>query len=247
MPGANNGIGYETVAALSSASSDFHVLLGSRSPEKGQTALEGIRSSLGDSLKASISVVQLDVTDAKSIEAAKGRIEREFGRLDVLISNAGIIVYEPVDTLTALRRCFETNVFGAMMVTEALEPLLRKSSRPYLIYVSSDMGSITNRLDPDFKHKAIRGETYRMSKSALNMLAACHRYNYADWCKVLAFNPGWCISDLTGPQGREMRIQGGARDPKEAALALLEVVRGNRDADIARNGMVDIEGGISPW
>ncbi|KAI1374713.1 hypothetical protein F4677DRAFT_446977 [Hypoxylon crocopeplum] len=246
--GANSGIGYETVVALSHASAEFHILLGSRSLEKGQKALKDIQSTYDGYLKGTISVLQIDVIDLKSIQAAKDRIETQFGRLDVLINNAGIIVYQQVDTLTALRQSFETNVIGQNMVTETMEPLLKKAAKPYLIYVSSEQGSITQRLDPGYKYYHMRGDAYRISKAALNMLAACHRYNYAEWgCQVLAFNPGWCITNLTGEKGREMRLKGGARDPKEPARALADIVQGKRNANIEKNGMVDVDGGVLPW
>ncbi|OTB07872.1 hypothetical protein M426DRAFT_19804 [Hypoxylon sp. CI-4A] len=248
VTGANSGIGYETVISLSNASPNFHILLGSRSIEKGHQALNDMQHTHSSSLKSPISVLQIDVTDEKSIQAAKGEIETRFGRLDVLINNAGIIVYQPMDTLSALRQTFEANVFGQAVVTETLEPLLKKSSRPYLVYVSSQQGSVTSRLDPNYEHRHTRGDTYRMSKSALNMLAACHRHNYAEWgCKVLAFNPGWCISNLTGEKGREMRIKMGARDPKDPAKALVDIVQGKRDDDIEENGMIDLDGGVLPW
>ncbi|KAI1347818.1 putative short chain dehydrogenase/reductase [Xylaria sp. FL0043] len=248
VTGANSGIGAETVKALAAVSSDFHILLGSRSTQKGQSALDDIRAALGESLKAAISVLQIDVCDHDSIKAAQEHIEAEFGKLDVLINNAGIVVYQQVDALTSLRRTFETNVFGQVLITEAMEPLLKKSSKPYIIYVSSSQGSITSRLDPEYEHRHTRGDHYRMSKAALNMLAACHRYNYAEWgCRVLAFNPGFCISNLSGEEGREMRIKRGARDPKEPAMALVDIVLGKRDGDIEKNGMVDLDGGVRPW
>lgn len=135
-----------------------------------------------------------------------------------------------------------------MLLTETLEPLLKESKKPYIVYVSSGQGSITRRLDPTSEHRHVRGDTYRMSKSAMNMLAACHRYNYAEWgCKVLAFNPGFCVSNLTGEKGREMRIELGARDPQDPAVALVDVVLGKRDGDIEKNGMVDLDGGVLPW
>lgn len=199
-------------------------------------------------MKGAVSVLQIDVCDQSSIVAAKEQIERQFGKLDVLINNAGIIVYQQVDTMTSLRQSFETNVFGPLVVTETLEGLLRKSAKPYVIYVSSEQGSVTQRLNPEYEFRQIRGDHYRMSKAALNMLAGCHRYNFADWgCKVLAFNPGWCVSNLTGEKGREMRIKGGARDPKDPAIALVGIVLGKRDADIEMNGMVDLDGGVLPW
>ncbi|KAI0439719.1 putative short chain dehydrogenase/reductase [Xylaria telfairii] len=248
ITGANSGIGLETVKALATTSSDFHVLLGCRSVEKGRYALDEMRTALGDEMKSAVSVIQIDVCNQSLIVAAKEQIERQFGKLDVLINNAGIVVYQQVDTMTSLRQSFETNVFGPMIVTETLEGLLRKSAKPYVIYVSSEQGSVTQRLDPEYEFRHIRGDHYRMSKAALNMLAGCHRYNFTDWgCKVLAFNPGWCVSNLTGEKGREMRIKGGARDPKDPAIALVGVVLGKRDADIEMNGMVDLDGGVLPW
>ncbi|KAI1313306.1 putative short chain dehydrogenase/reductase [Xylaria venustula] len=248
VTGANSGIGFETVKALAATSSDFHILLGSRSVEKGQNAVNDIQTTLGDSIKASISAIRIDVCDHDSIKTAKEQVEKQFGKLDILINNAGIIVYEKVDPITSLRRTFETNVFGQAIVTDTFEELLRKSAKPYIIYVSSEQGSVTQRLNAEYGSVAVRGDHYRMSKSALNMLAACHRYNYADWgCKVLAFNPGWCVSNLTGEEGRERRIKMGARDPKDPAVALVDIVLGKRDADIEKNGMVDLDGGILPW
>jgi NAD(P)-dependent dehydrogenase (short-subunit alcohol dehydrogenase family) len=166
----------------------------------------------------------------------------------VLINNAGIIVIRPCDTLTNLRETFETNVFGPMIITEVFEPLLKKSKSPYIIHVSSEQGSMTLRLDPEYKFKQTRGDTYRMSKAALNMLAACQKFNYAElgW-KICAFNPGFCVTNLTGEKGREMRIQHGARPARDAADALVEIVLGKRDDDVAKSGIVDLDGGMQPW
>ncbi|RDW57196.1 putative short chain dehydrogenase protein [Coleophoma crateriformis] len=248
ITGASSGIGLETVLALAQESPDFDILLGSRSVEKGQSALADLRSAHASSLKGRISVLQIDVTDQKSIAAAKVDVASKFGRLDVLINNAGIAVTRPTDTLTNLRETFETNVFGAAMVTEAFESLLQKSSHPRLIYVSSDQGSITNRLNPAYTWYKIRGDPYRMSKAALNMLAACHKVNFADWgCKVCAFNPGFCVTDLSGAENRELRIQYGARDPRDPADALVKVVMGEWDADVEKSGIVDLDGGVLPW
>lgn len=135
-----------------------------------------------------------------------------------------------------------------MVVTETLEPLLKKAGKPYVVYVSSGQGSVTMRLDPQYPHRQVRGDTYRMSKSAVNMLAACHRYNFAEWgCKVLSFDPGFCVSNLTGAKGREMRIKMGARDPKDPAVALVDIVLGKRDEEIGKNGMLNLDGGVLPW
>lgn len=246
--GASSGIGLEAVLALAQESQDFHILLGSRSVEKGQKALNDLRSSNASSLKGSISVLQIDVTDQNSIAAAKEEVQTKFGKVDVLINNAGIIVTRDIDTLTNLRETFETNTFGPAIVTEIFNPLLQKSVNPRLIYVSSGQGSITNRLDTAQKWYKVRGDYYRMSKAALNMLAACHRINFAEWgCKVCAFDPGFCVTNLTGEAGRAMRVQHGARDARDPAVALVKIVVGERDADLEKSGMVNVDGGILPW
>jgi NAD(P)-dependent dehydrogenase (short-subunit alcohol dehydrogenase family) len=246
--GANSGIGYETVIALALASPNFLVLLGCRSSEKGQKALDEIHSLHGNSLKGTISLQQIDITNQESILAAKQEIEKKYGKLDVLINNAGIIVTRQTDFLTNMRETFETNTFGPAVVSEAFEPLLKKSSSPRIIYVSSDQGSITLRSDPTYKYYKLRGTQYRMSKAALNMLAACHKFEFAEWgCRVCAFNPGYTVSNLTGEEGRAMRIKNGARDPRDAANSLVDVVMGKRDDDIEKSGMLDLDGGLKPW
>ncbi|KAK9366908.1 hypothetical protein V1509DRAFT_654352 [Lipomyces kononenkoae] len=248
ITGANSGIGFETAIALSQASADFHILFGSRSLEKGQKALDEIYTSHSSSLLGSLSLLQIDVTLESSILAARQDVETKYGKLDVLVNNAGIIVYRPTDTLTRLRETFETNTFAPAIVTEAFLPLLRNSPNPRLIYVSSNQGSISLRLDPSYEYFQIKGNEYRMSKSALNMLAACHKVDFAEWgCKVCAFNPGFMVTNLTGEEGRARRIQSGARNAREAADALVDVVQGGRDGDIEKSGIVDLDGGVIAW
>ncbi|KAH8671740.1 putative short chain dehydrogenase/reductase [Xylariales sp. PMI_506] len=252
VTGASSGIGLETVLVLAQESQSYEILAGSRSIEKGQKALDDLRSTPGDSLKGNISVVQIDIINDESISTVKEQVETKFGRLDVLINNAGIAVTRKCDTLTNLRETFDTNTFGPALVTETFEPLLKKSSNPLIIYVSSDQGSITHRLDPKHNWTKNQGDFYKMSKTALNMLAACHRANFAQWgCKVCAFNPGFCVTNLSGPEMRERRIKLGGRDPREPALALLKIVKGERDQEIEqfaeKSGMLDLDGGILPW
>ncbi|KAK0701452.1 hypothetical protein B0T21DRAFT_455866 [Apiosordaria backusii] len=202
ITGATSGIGLETTIALSKSSPSYHLLLGARNVEKGATALAKIQSEHGSALLSPIDVIHLDVTSAPTIESTASYLDSHFGRLDVLIQNAGIIVHHPCPTLENLRQTFETNVFGAKVLTEAMVPLLKKSTNPRVIYVSSEQGSITLRLDPEYKYKNTRGTEYKMSKAALNMLAACDRYEFREWGgKVTAFNPGWCVSNLTGEGG----------------------------------------------
>lgn len=88
-----------------------------------------------------------------------------------------------------------------------------------------------------------------MSKAALNMLAACDRYGFRSWGgKVTSFNPGWCVTNLTGEEGRGMRERGGARSAEDPARALVEVVNGKRDKEAwEKSGILDLDGGVRPW
>ncbi|KAH8897520.1 putative short chain dehydrogenase/reductase [Thozetella sp. PMI_491] len=248
ITGSNSGIGLETVVALAQASDNYHVLLCARSLEKGRDALRDIQSMYGDSLKGAISILQLDLTSRESIHAAKDEVEKTYGKLDVLVNNAAVILSPSMDLLERLRLTFETNLFGPYYLTQLLEPLLKKSATPLVVNVSSDLGSITLKLDPKTSNASTPGEPYRASKAALNMISACQRYSYKEWgCRVCSFNPGYCVSNLTGPKGREVRIATGAKPARFAADALTDIVQGKRDADFDKNGMMDAEGDLKPW
>lgn len=216
--------------------------------EKGNNALNKIKATHGDLLKSTISVLQLDVTSRDSILAAKDDVEKTYGKVDVLLNNAAVLIITPMDRLELLRATFETNVFGPWFLTEVLEPLLKKSANPLIINVSSDQGSITRKLEPNNPGASLPGEHYRASKAALNMMAACQRYSYKSWgARVCAFNPGFCVTNLTGEKGVQTRIDNGARPAKDAADALVDVIMGKRDTDFEKNGMIDLDGGILPW
>ena len=250
--GANSGIGYETVGILATVSHDFEILLGCRSLEKGEKALAELRATYGELLKSKISVLQLDITKQVSINAAREHVKSTYGKLDVLINNAGIIVTRDAPFIEKLRETFETNTFAPALVTDTFEELLKISKSPLIIYVSSDQGSVTNRSDPTYQWYTLRGDPYQMSKAALNMLSACHKFAFAEWgCRVCAYNPGFCVTNLTGPKGYEIRKKLGARDPKEAAEVLVQIVKGKKDEDIAKtgrqSGLIDAAGGVTPW
>jgi len=148
VTGANKGIGLQIAKDL--AARGFTVLVGSRNLEHGETAAK----SVGADARA----IQLDVTNQASIAAAAERIQNEFGRLDVLVNNAGIshagkpgkslaeIVKSSrpsVASLDEVRAIFETNVFGVIAVTQAMLPLLREASAARIVNVSSSTGSLT--------------------------------------------------------------------------------------------------------
>lgn len=89
ITGANTGLGYETVLSLLKSPKPYHILLGSRSLDKGRVAAEKATTDASGTL-STVEAVQIDVTDDASIQALREHIETKFSRLDILINNAGM-------------------------------------------------------------------------------------------------------------------------------------------------------------
>lgn len=90
VTGGNTGLGYEIVKALLESAKPYHVLLGSRSVEKGNAAVEKLKGDISE-LKNNVEVVPVDLASDESIEAACEYIRSTFGRLDALVNNAGML------------------------------------------------------------------------------------------------------------------------------------------------------------
>ncbi|OAA34023.1 short-chain dehydrogenase [Beauveria brongniartii RCEF 3172] len=229
ITGANAGIGYDTAYALAAASPSNHVIMGARNQAKGEKALKELQDRVP---QGSLSIVVLDVSDDASIKAAGAKIKSEFGRLDVLVNNAGIAATDPI-TRESLRLAFDTNVFGVLLLTNTVTPLLHASKSPMIINVSSELGSITLRLDPANTFYNIEAEAYRLSKAALNMLTACQHVALQEvGGTAWAFCPGYVITDLTGD--RENRKAQGAESSETSAQGILEIIEGKRGRDVGK-------------
>jgi NAD(P)-dependent dehydrogenase (short-subunit alcohol dehydrogenase family) len=208
ITGANKGIGFHTAKLLGAR--DMTVLVGARDEVRGRTAERELRDGGADAR-----FVPLDVTDEKSVRQAAEWIDVEFGRLDVLVNNAGIAradgSWRPSETtLPTLREVFETNLFGVVSVLNAMLPLLRKAPAARIVNVSSEVGSIASVTDPDSPLYQMTTVPYPASKAALNMVTAMYAKELRDTpIKVNAANPGYCATDLNGGSG--------FRDPREGA------------------------------
>jgi NAD(P)-dependent dehydrogenase (short-subunit alcohol dehydrogenase family) len=193
VSGANRGIGRELVRQL--VRRGYHTVLGSRNLEQGQRAAE----ELAHEGATGVLVRQLDVTDQASIDRLAGELTEDFGRLDVLINNAGIH-YDSWQRasgadLAIVREALETNLLGTWRMCLALLPLLRANGTGRIVNLSSEAASLTT----------MGGclPAYRVSKVAVNaltrMLAAELR---SDGVLVNAVSPGWVATDMGGPGGR---------------------------------------------
>ncbi|HEY4458948.1 MAG TPA: SDR family NAD(P)-dependent oxidoreductase [Pseudonocardiaceae bacterium] len=153
VTGANRGLGRAICQDL--AARGLTVLLGARDPEAGILAAK----ELG------VATQEIDVTDPVSISAAHDRIAARYGRLDVLVNNAGVFGTAAVDgDFADIRHTVEVNLFGAWQTTVAFGGLLRASDHPRVVNVSSGVGSFGEGMtDPRFVPPA-----YPVAKAALN-------------------------------------------------------------------------------
>jgi NAD(P)-dependent dehydrogenase (short-subunit alcohol dehydrogenase family) len=134
VTGGNKGIGLEISRNLSSAGRT--VILGARDRERGQQAVGKLeQGGLGD-----VHFIEIDVTRQDTITAAAQQIESRYGRLDILMNNAGVNVrgdgLPSAADLGAVQRVFDTNLFGALRVAQAMLPLLHKSAAGRIVNVS---------------------------------------------------------------------------------------------------------------
>lgn len=191
VTGGNRGIGLEVCRQLSEKG--HTVILTSRSLDKGEQAAASMSN-----LPGRVVPIQLDVTDSESILEARSCVEEHFGHLDALVNNAGIDYDTDQDVMTAdlsrVRRIMDTNLLGLWEVTQAFVPLLRQSTSPRIVNVSSEAGSIT--------HIESWAPGYSTSKAAVNALTAIMaRELKRDGFLVNAVCPGWIATDMGGPGG----------------------------------------------
>ena len=194
------------------------VLIGARDAQRGEDAAKSLQDE-GIDARA----ITLDVTDAATIHAAAQKVEADFGRLDILINNAGIALEQggpaSATSLDTIRQTYETNVFGVVAVTDAFLPLLRKSDAGRVVNVSSSLGSLTLNTDPSWGFAAVKPLAYNSSKAALNMATVIFAAEVADTpIKINAVCPGYVATDINGHSGPRTVEQGATASVRYATL-----------------------------
>jgi NAD(P)-dependent dehydrogenase (short-subunit alcohol dehydrogenase family) len=243
--GANSGIGYATVKVLGDASADYHVILAGRNQE----ALERSKKEIdATGIKAKTSVVVLDVTSEDSVNYAAAQVEKQFGKLDVLVNNAGLSdnsLPKVWSLKQKLDQILTTNVTGPAIVAQAFRPLLLKSDDARSIYITSGLGSLSHCSNPESKQYHSKWTSYRTSKSALNMWALQdHKELAPQGVKVFTFCPGLVRSNLRGPDEEFVSAGGNAGDPAVSGENILKIIKGERDNDV---GQFIHKDGVYPW
>jgi NAD(P)-dependent dehydrogenase (short-subunit alcohol dehydrogenase family) len=216
ISGANKGIGFETARQL--GKQGITVILGARDLAKGEAAAAELKKEGVD-----VVPVKFDVADAADIKATAARIEKEFGKLDILINNAGVML-EPIggnnsSTVSdeTLRKTFDTNFFSVVAVTKALLPLLKKSDAGRIVNVSSILGSLTLHAtegSPIYEAKALAYDASKAAQNAFTIHLA-HELKGTK-IKVNSAHPGWVKTDL-GTDAAPMEIVDGAKTEVELA------------------------------
>ncbi|HEY6085530.1 MAG TPA: SDR family oxidoreductase [Nitrospira sp.] len=195
VTGANKGIGFEVVREL--AAKGWRVFLTGRSRD----AVVQAASKIGPS----VTPVALDVASSNSIEAAVKTVSHAVDHLDVLVNNAGILDDDDNSifdlTPDRLRRMFETNTIGPLLVTQAFLPLIRKSQSGRIINVSSGAGQLSDL--------GTWAPAYSISKTALN--GVTNQFASALKDSNIAVNsvcPGWVRTDMGGSEATRSVEQG---------------------------------------
>jgi len=217
ITGANKGIGFEISRQL--GQTGHLALLGARDSARGKAAEATLKKEGLD-----VRFMRIDLNDPATIKAAADAIEAEYGRLDVLVNNAGIA--DPnadgppsKANINAVRRIFDTNFSGTLAVIQAMLPLLRKSSSARVVNVSSELGSLARNSAPEWEFAHVKLIGYNASKAALNMLTVQLAAELKDaGIKVNSANPGFTATDLNGHTGYQTIPQGAAEAVRLSVL-----------------------------
>jgi len=197
VTGANRGIGFEICRQLA-RKKDILVILTSRDEKKGLKACEELQKK-----ELPVRFEELDVASAASIQRFAQKIKKDYGRCDILINNAGILIDRESDDVNysgiletkveTIRKTMETNVYGPLLLCQALVPLMKKNNYGRIVNLSSGMGQLSDMGG---------GYTgYRLSKVSINALTRIWTAELKD--KNILVNsmcPGWVKTEMGGSE-----------------------------------------------
>ena len=219
VTGANKGIGFETAKQL--AQQGITVIAGSRNETKGKASVQELIK-----LGLDVEFLKLDVDNDADLDAAYEYIDKKYGKLDILINNAGIQVESNnwgENTVTnigeqVLRETLDTNFFSVVKLTNKLLPLIKKSNAGRIVNLSSILGSLNLHADPASPIYDSKLFAYNASKTALNAytIHLAHALKQTG-IKVNAAHPGWVKTDM-GSDAAPMNVTDGAKTSVELAL-----------------------------
>ncbi len=206
VTGANKGLGREIASQL--AHQGYTVIVAARDEAAGKSVVDAITAAGGDAR-----ALKLEVTNADDIIAAAKWIGDTFGKLDVLVNNAGVALEWNAagTTVERFRKTLEVNLIAPWAVTDALTPLLAKSNDARVINQSSILGSITTCEAAYEQMGGFFTPGYSTSKAGLDMLSMIQSKALASKnIAVCSAHPGWVKTDL-GSDAAPMEVVDGAK------------------------------------
>ncbi len=244
VTGGNQGLGYYAIQQMS-ATGKYHILMGSRDITKAEKAIQTLADDKSVNAKPEdVEPLQIDMSSDESIKKAATTVEEKFGRLDILMANAGI-AYVPDKNATLrqqFQQIYDTNVFGTTVTVETFLPLLRKSKAEggkRIAFTSSGLSSLEWAAQREGSYSAVNYHVYRSSKTALSMVLLYYaRSLEAEGFIVSASDPGYCATNLNAYNG--------LKDPREGAKVLVRAAEGEKKAVHGRV-VGEQEGEVEPW
>ncbi|MGB7354273.1 MAG: SDR family NAD(P)-dependent oxidoreductase, partial [Acidobacteriaceae bacterium] len=191
ITGGNKGLGLETARQLGKLG--ITVVIGSRDEAKGKEAAAKLKA---EGVEAES--IAFDVTRAADYRKVYDDLDKKYGRLDILINNAGVSKEEFMSgnrtsstSAQVLHETFDTNFFGAVELTQTLLPLIRKSPAGRIVNLSSILGSLSLHADPNSPIYNAKAFAYDASKAALNSFTVHLAHELKDTnIKVNSAHPG---------------------------------------------------------
>ena len=199
VTGGHRGIGFAISKQLTQQG--ISIIIGSRDIRQGEAAAKTIARQVDDT-PTTVSALALDVTDQDSVDRLTRTIHSKFGKLDILVNNAAVLLDEsntlPSKTdLEIVRATLETNLIGAWRLSQSFVPIMKKNKYGRIVNVSSGAGALATI------QQSLYAPAYSLSKSSLNILTIM----FANEMKrggtnnvlVNAVDPGWVRTDMGGP------------------------------------------------
>jgi NAD(P)-dependent dehydrogenase (short-subunit alcohol dehydrogenase family) len=201
ITGGNKGLGLETARQLGKLG--IKVVIGSRDLEKGKAAVEKLQAE-----GVHVEAIRFDITKAADYKEVYKYLDQKYGRLDILINNAGISKEDFMGgnktsstSAAVLHDTFDTNFFGAVQLTQVLLPLIKKAPSGRIVNLSSILGSLALHADPQSPIYNAKAFAYDASKAALNAFTVHLAHELRDTkIKVNSAHPGWVKTDMGGEQ-----------------------------------------------
>ena len=226
VTGANRGLGL--ALAQVGAERGHHIIAGIRDVRQGEDKLSDFE------FPKSISIVSLDVTNEDSVIRAAKFVKEQFGSIDAIINNAGILLERDKTieelNLDQVQASFDVNLFGPMRIVKHFLSLLLMGDSTTIINISSEAGSFDNAYGGDY--------AYAGSKTALNMFSQqLSKYVNGNNIQVYAVHPGWIKTDMGGDNA--------PGNPHDTANGILELIENKRKID-SKYVFIDHKGNPMP-